>query len=46
MKEINLTQDETTLVNDEDYEMLSQYKWQAHWDGYNLYATKLQKQTK
>lgn len=32
MKEIPLTQGKTTLVDDRDYEMLTQYKWCA---GYN-----------
>lgn len=32
MKEINLTQDQVALVDDEDWEELSKYKWYARWD--------------
>ena len=32
MKEIPLTQGQVTLVDDEDYEWLSQWKWCAAWD--------------
>ncbi len=32
MKEIELTQEQVTLVNDEDFEWLNQWKWFAHYD--------------
>lgn len=35
---IQLTQRKTAVVDDDDYEMLSQYKWQAHFDQGNWYA--------
>lgn len=38
MKEIPLTQGKTTLVDDEDYALLSAFKWAAHNDGWNWYA--------
>ena len=33
MKKILLTQDQVALVDDEDFEWLSQWKWQARWSG-------------
>lgn len=38
MREIPLTQDKFALVSDIDYEYLNQWKWCAHWTGYNWYA--------
>jgi hypothetical protein len=32
VKEIPLTQGQVTLVDDEDFERLSAFKWFAHWD--------------
>jgi hypothetical protein len=32
MRIIPLTQDQVTLVDDEDYKHLSQFKWCAHWN--------------
>jgi len=49
MKEIRLTQGYLTLVDDEDFEYLSQWKWYAIRTGRNMYATRnessLQKKT-
>ena len=33
MKHINLTQNEKTIIDDEDYDFISQYRWHAH-NGY------------
>lgn len=38
MKEIQLTQGKVTLVNDEDYEYLNQWKWYAGRSGKTFYA--------
>lgn len=38
MKEIPLTQGQVTLVDDEDYEWLSQWKWHASLRRYTWYA--------
>jgi hypothetical protein len=38
MKKIELTQGYVTLVDDEDFNSLNQFKWQVHFDGYNYYA--------
>lgn len=40
MKEIKLTQGLSTLVDDEDYESVSQHKWFAVKDGRTYYACK------
>jgi hypothetical protein len=38
MKEIKLTQGKVAIVDDEDYEWLSQWKWYANKRGYTYYA--------
>ena len=38
MKEIKLTQGKVALVDDEDYDWLRQWKWQAHKSRYNYYV--------
>lgn len=39
-REIPLTQDQVTLVDDDDYGWLSRYKWCAHGDGRDWYAAR------
>ena len=34
MKEIKLAQNKTVFIDDEDYELVSQYKWFYHSTGY------------
>ncbi len=38
MKEVKLTQGRVAIVDDGDYEMVSQYKWCAWFSGWNWYA--------
>ena len=38
MKVINLTQGKVALINDVDFAYLNQWKWYAHFDGFNWYA--------
>ena len=40
MREIPLTQGKTALVDDEDYEGLSQFRWFAHKNGKTFYAAR------
>lgn len=40
MKRIELTQNQYTIVNDEDYEYLSQFKWYARKEYNNFYAAR------
>ena len=40
VKEIILTQDKVTLVDDEDYNYLNQFKWYAHKSGHTYYAVR------
>lgn len=40
MKEIPLTQGKVTLVDDEDYDYLNQFRWFAHKNDYTYYATR------
>lgn len=43
MKEIQLTQGKVALVDDEDYDLLNQFKWQAREDGNTYYAIRSKK---
>jgi len=45
MKQIPLTQDMFAIVDDEDYEILSQYKWCAMKNGNVYYATRREKKS-
>lgn len=40
MKEIELTQGQVALVDDVDFERISQHKWHAMWDGWRWYAAR------
>lgn len=40
MREIKLTQDKVTIVDDADFEWLNQWKWYAIWDGWRWYAVR------
>ncbi len=40
MKEINLSQGKVALVDDEDFELLSQWKWSTHKNGRCYYAVR------
>ena len=40
MKEITLSQDKVTLVDDEDYDFLVRWKWYAHKSRSTFYATR------
>lgn len=44
MKEIPLTQGEVTLVDDEDFEYLNQWKWYAHKSRNTCYAVRMSPQ--
>lgn len=38
MKQIQLTQGKSALIDDEDFESVSRFKWHAAFDGWNWYA--------
>lgn len=40
MKEIPLTQGKVAIVDDQDYALVSQYKWCAKWNGRHWYSHK------
>ncbi len=44
MREIELTQGKVALVDDEDYDYLSQFNWYARKDGQTFYALRKDKQ--
>ena len=43
MKEIPLTQGQVALIDDDDYEWASQYKWHAQKKNHTFYATSWRK---
>lgn len=38
MREIPLTQNKVAIVDDVDFNLVCQFKWHVHWDGYHFYA--------
>jgi hypothetical protein len=46
MKTISLTQGKITLVDDDDFDYLNQFKWCAHKDGNTFYAIRTVKKPK
>lgn len=40
MKTIALTQGQVAIIDAEDYEAISRFKWQAFWNGYTFYAVR------
>lgn len=45
MREIPLTKGFVALVDDEDYERLAQFSWQAHVGAWNVYAERSERRT-
>lgn len=43
MKEIILTRNQVTIVDDRDYEKLNRHKWYAYHNGYKFYAVRWSK---